>query len=175
MVGEPVFFPFLPVPGKPVRDKCPITPRFAVISYRENIQMKRKEEGCPMFPNGYYLPQDVSGFYFYDPQASAYPEYPADHFQPDIRQQQPLERRVERMEREHGRMAQEVTRQNNEIRRLAQEVRRLNDEIGRINQEIRRINEVNQLQTRRLMRLNQRLRAVENRFNFPFVPTEDGF
>ncbi len=114
-----------------------------------------------MFPNGYYLPQDVSGFYFYDPQASAYPEYPADHFQPDIRQQQPLERRVERMEREHGRMAQEV--------------RRLNDEIGRINQEIRRINEVNQLQTRRLMRLNQRLRAVENRFNFPFVPTEDGF
>ncbi|RKO61289.1 hypothetical protein Cdeb_01604 [Caldibacillus debilis GB1] len=102
-----------------------------------------------MFPNGYYLPQDVSGFYFYDPQASAYPEYPAGHFQPDIRQQQPLERRVERMEREHGRMAQEVTRQNNEIRRLAQEVRRLNDEIGRINQEIRRINEVNQLQTRR--------------------------
>ncbi|WP_028389887.1 MULTISPECIES: hypothetical protein [Bacillaceae] len=110
-----------------------------------------------------YVPQQ-NAYYSQDPINSEYQQYE----QEDIDRQTPLERRVRQLERQNEQQVQEINR-------LSQEITRLNREILRINQEIIRLNQNDQLHTRRLNRLNQRLRAVETRLNIPFAASEDGF
>lgn len=57
----------------------------------------------------------------------------------------------------------------------AQELTRLNQEIMRINQELNRMNQVNVAQTRRINRLNERLKTVEMRISLPVNYDEEGF
>lgn len=87
---------------------------------------------------------------------------PNDYINPYLTQyrQASLEARIDQLERQNLVQAQEITR--------------LNQEIMRINQEINRMNEVNVAQTRRINRLNERLRTVEMRLSLPVKYDEEG-
>lgn len=120
-----------------------------------------------------YNPEQLEYVSQQDPYYSQYPLNPSiqQYEQVDIVRQptnQALEKRVRQLEKQNEEQVRELTRLN-------QEITRLNREIHRINQEIIRLNQNDLLHTRRLNRLNQRLRAVENRLNIPFAASEDGF
>lgn len=90
-------------------------------------------------------------------------------------QAQGLEGRIGALERLNEQQVKELTRLNEELKRQNNEIYRLNGEINRINHELTRLNDTNVTQSRRLNRLNQRLRIVENRLTIPFKPAEGGF
>lgn len=116
-----------------------------------------------MYPDYYAYPQP------YYVQGEPYPPYR------ETPQVQSLERRFAVLETQHANHVKELTRINEELKRQNNEIRRLNGEINRINQELTRLSNTNVTQSRRLNRLNQRLRVVENRLTIPFKPTESGF
>lgn len=114
--------------------------------------------------------------YYNSHQFDPYTQY--DFQQLDVNdpyRQSALERRVSALERQNEQQTRELNRQKREIERQNTEIARLNREIGRINQEIIRLNQNDEKHARQIKRLNQRLRAVENRLNIPFTAGDGDF
>ncbi|WP_419882959.1 hypothetical protein ACN6MY_04720 [Peribacillus sp. B-H-3] len=122
-----------------------------------------------MNPYGYYypefIPQPAQHVY-----SQPFPQLEEQVYYNNRRppQNQGLERRISALETQNE-------NQVRELNRLNQEILRLNKEILRINQEINRLNRNDETHTRRLNRLNVRLRAVERNLKIPFAASDDGF
>jgi predicted nuclease with TOPRIM domain len=119
----------------------------------------------PYYYHG-YVPQQTDQYTQY-PYHAYNRQQDQHHIGPQL-QRQPIEERVNQLERQNQQQVQELTRLNEEIIRL-------NGEIRRINEEIIRLNRNDELHTDRLTRLNQRLRTVERNLNIPYAGGEDGF
>ncbi|OIK08375.1 hypothetical protein [Bacillus sp. MUM 13] len=120
-----------------------------------------------MNPYGYYpeyIPQPAQHVY-----SQPFPQLEEQvYYNRRPPQNQGLERRISALEAQNE-------NQVRELNRLNQEILRLNKEILRINQEINRLNQNDEAHTRRLNRLNVRLRAVERNLKIPFTASDDGF